>query len=129
MKKVIFCIVLLGSAVAFSSPTFSQNPNGNQNGSGNGGQGHEADYVKYKTDLGLSDAQVASWQSLDEKHKPQIKAFRSNTFIGDDDKRAQMKQLHAAKDADLKGILTSDQYAKLETIRSQQKGERGKGNH
>jgi protein CpxP len=125
MKKLIFCVVLLGSAIAFSSPAFSQS----QNGQGNGGQGREADYVKFKTDLGLSDAQVTSWQSLDEKYKPQMQALRSNTSLSEDDKRAQMKQLHAAKDADLKGILTPDQYAKFETLRSQQRGGGGNHNH
>jgi protein CpxP len=129
MKKVIFCIVLLGSVIAFSSPAFSQSQNGNQNGQGNGGQGREADYVKFKTDLSLTDVQVTSWQNLDEKYKPQMKAIRSNTALSEEDKKTQMKQLHASKETDLKAILSADQYTKLETLRSQQKGGGGNHNH
>ena len=128
MKKVIFGIALLGSVLTFSPAAFSQTPNGtNQNGQGGA---REPEYEKLKTDLGLSDDQVTSWKNLEETYKPKMKAIRSNTALSEEDKKTQMKQLHESKQADLKKILTPDQYTKFEEIRRQDKGGKGgKGNH
>ncbi len=113
MKKTFLCLVLLGS-IAFVSPAFSQSEHHHQGGGGQQQNGsREQDYAKLKTDLGLSDDQVTSWKNLEEQYKTKNKDLRSNTTLSEEDKKAQMKQLRTAKEADLKKILTDEQYNKF----------------
>ena len=108
MKKIFLYFLLLGSLVIVT-PAFSQSEHQHQGGGGS----HEPDYTKLKTDLGLSDDQVTSWKNLEEQYKPKFKELHSNTTLSEEDKRTQMKQLRSSKEADLKKILSDEQYTKF----------------
>jgi protein CpxP len=112
MIKTFLCLLLLGS-ITIAAPAFSQSEHLHQGGGGQQNGPREPDYTKLKTDLGLSDDQVTSWKNLEEQYQPKFKALHSNTTLSDEDKRTQMKQLRSSKEADLKKILTSDQYTKF----------------
>ncbi len=111
--------MLLGSTMAFSPSAHSQTAN-QPNGQGKGQ--HEMDFAKLKTDLSLTDAQVSSWKSLEEQYKPKFKALKSDSSITEEVKKVKMKELHSAKKADLKKILSEEQFAKFTDIKRQQKG-------
>ena len=120
MKKLLKSILLV-AIVAVATPVFSQNNGQYEKGESGGGkgQGHQPDYDKLKTDLSLTDAQVSSWKSLDQKYKAKKDALRSNTTLNETDKRTQHKQLRDAQDAELKTILSESQYATFQKNRPQ----------
>ena len=68
------------------------------------------DYSKLKTDLSLTDDQVTAWKKLDEQYKVKATALRNNSTIKEEEKKKQMKELHAAKRSELKKILKEEQY-------------------
>lgn len=109
--------MLLGSVVAFTPSAFCQN----DMHQGSGG-GHEPDYTKLQADLGLTNDQVSSWKSMEAQYKPKFQAIRSNSSLSEEDRKAQMKQLRSAKEADLKKILSADQFSKYESTRHQGHG-------
>ena len=115
------CLVLLGSVLAFT-PVFSQSEQHHkgQGGPGGGGQ-REPDYAKLKTELTLTDDQVTSWKALDTQYKAKFEELQKSTAT-EEEKRTKMKELKTAKEADLKKILSDEQYTKYTSNRPQQKG-------
>jgi Spy/CpxP family protein refolding chaperone len=119
MKKLLMACMLLGGVLAFAPSAFSQeHQHGNgqgQHGNGNGqnGGGREMDYDKLKTDLSLTDAQVSSMKDLDSQYKTKMETLRKDTSLSEEDKKTKMQELRKSKEADLKKILSEEQYQKL----------------
>jgi len=66
--------------------------------------------------LDLTDDQKPKVQAaLDEQHQ-KMKALMADQSLSKEDRRAQAKQLRKDFNAQLKGILTADQYAKLQQM-------------
>ncbi len=95
-------------------------------------QAHAAEReAKMKAELGLSDAQVAQMKAVRTKYEPQHKALRAEAeaLKAGGATREQMKSalgekrkaLHDQMKAEIKGILTPEQLAKMEAM----KGDRG----
>lgn len=80
---------------------------------------------KMHEELGLTKDQSSQMKAIHEKYHPQIKAIRENESLTKEVRQAQIKPLKDAKDAELKTVLTTDQYAALKEMKSQHK----KGDH
>lgn len=76
--------------------------------------------------LTLSEAQAAKVQEINLKYAQQSKAMREANTSGDRTAmREQMTALRTAQDAELKTMLTSDQWAAWEKIQAEQRANRG----
>ncbi|MBK8426981.1 MAG: DUF4890 domain-containing protein [Lewinellaceae bacterium] len=76
--------------------------------------------------LTLSEAQAAKVQEINLKYAEKSKAMREANTSGDRTAmREQMTALRTAQDAELKTMLTSDQWAAWEKIQAEQRENRG----
>lgn len=82
------------------------------------GRGREK-ILEYKTELGLSDAQVEKIRAVNAKYAPQMKEIRKTEPI---DKKA-IKKLNEARKAEIEQILTPEQIKKWEAIVEKRKTE------
>ncbi len=93
---------------------------------GEGHNGHRGEGLKKK--LGLTDDQAAKLKALHASHKSKTQAIRENTSLTKDQRKAQMAEVKAAQDQEIKGILTADQYTQytqmLATGKEKMKGKR-----
>ncbi len=122
MKKLLMGFLLLGSIIAFTPVAYGQ---AEQHPKGHGpGQGRELDFTKLKTDLSLTDAQVTSWKALETEYKTKAEELKASTTVKDEDKRVQIKALRDSKEADLKKILSAEQYTKFSSNRPSKGGGR-----
>jgi periplasmic protein CpxP/Spy len=76
---------------------------------------------KMSTDLQLSPQQKKQMAPILMEEAPKMKAIKSNTSLGPMQKAMQMKQVGQEMDAKVKPILSSEQYAKYEQMRAQER--------
>lgn len=91
--------------------------------------------AKMKAELGLSDAQLSQMKAVRAKYEPQHEALRAEAKALKDGgaTREQLKAalgtkrqaLHDQMKAEMKGILTPEQVAKMEAKMQEMKGDRG----
>ena len=81
--------------------------------------------------LSLSEAQAAKIKDINLKYAEKSKAMREANTNGDRTAmRDQMTALRTEQDAELKSMLTSDQWAAWEKVRAEQRASRGdRGNN
>ena len=72
---------------------------------------------KMKTQLNLSDDQVAKIKNISQDFRSQLKTIRENTTIDPSDKRSQIMALTKQQRKDFKSVLTSEQVDKWEQWR------------
>ena len=82
-----------------------------------------------KTELNLTEDQVEQLKAMHEKYKPQRQKIRYNEAMTQDEKKEAMKELNQAKQADLKQILTEQQYIKFTQMRKEHHKNSPKGHH
>lgn len=117
MKKLVFSLALvtIGTfAMAQHSPMKKMDKADMQ-------QKKEARMQEMKQQLGLSDAQVAKLNALQEKKSAERLQAHTKQMEA---KKADMKAKREQADNDLKQILTPEQYTKWQTIRKQKMEER-----
>ncbi len=78
-------------------------------------------------ELSLSEEQTAKVLAINLKFAKEHKALRANAQEGERPNRAEMENLREAHTAEIKPLLTEEQFAKLETLRPEREGKRGKG--
>ena len=82
---------------------------------------HQPNFDKLKTDLDLSDKQIADWKKMDESMKPEMEKMHEKHMAEMEamhtKHQAEMGEMKMQKDEKLKSILTKDQYEKF--IKSQ----------
>lgn len=103
---------------------------GNQKGMRDGNDGGRFDkggdanrMNQMKTDLGLTDDQIAKMKAGNESFKQRSEAIRSNQSLSEDQKKLQLETLRKDREASFKSYLSADQISKL----SQMKGNRNGG--
>jgi hypothetical protein len=74
-----------------------------------------------KTNLSLTPDQLSKVQELNMKYAVRMDSLR-NSSLEKQDKHAAMKSGNEAKDSELKGILTSEQYATYQEKKKEMKG-------
>jgi hypothetical protein len=70
--------------------------------------------------LNLTPDQKAKVLPIFKEEAPKIEAIKSNTSLTGGEKLQQFRSIHEETDAQLKPILSQEQYAKLQQIRQQQ---------
>lgn len=86
-----------------------------------GGRGQRGDMTeRMKTELGLSDEQVAQLKEVYSQMRPSQQGERPS--------REEMQKKREEADAKVKKILTEEQYAKYEKIRKERRPHRPQGN-
>ncbi|MFK7900238.1 MAG: hypothetical protein AB8B61_05735 [Cyclobacteriaceae bacterium] len=101
MKKILVICTL----AFFILPASAQNTKGKKRG--------EVMISKMKENLSLTNDQVAKVESFQKKQKKEIEALK-----------AQKKKLKIAFDANLKSILTDEQYKKHLALKAERKEKR-----
>ena len=85
----------------------------------------KTDYAKLKTDLNLSDKQVADWKKLDEDMKPDMDKMRKNNMEEMEKMKvkhkSEMNKMEKNHEDKLKNILTKEQFEKYLKSRKMQK--------
>lgn len=74
-------------------------------------------FEKLQAELELSDEQVAEWKTLHESQKEKMMVLRDDDALEREAKRTQMKAMRDEMNEAIKGILTEEQYTKLEAMR------------
>ena len=73
---------------------------------------------KMKTDLNLTDDQVAKMKAQGESSMKQLKAIRENSSLSEDQKKEQLMDLRKSSHESMNSILTADQLKKKEELRN-----------
>ncbi|QCR24358.1 DUF4890 domain-containing protein [Pontibacter sp. SGAir0037] len=152
MKKIIVMlslgVLVAGSSFAQTAPQKDKKARTEQRGPGKGQDGKEKrtpeERAQLRTErmserLELNASQKQKVQALHLKQAKEMQAMRADAKSKEDagKNREAMKARHVQYDAELKGILTPQQYAKYQADqaemrarfekRSQEKGQRFKG--
>ncbi len=128
MKKVIvlFVAILAFAANSFAqsaTQTETQNEAKTERVKGHrGGNGKHAGKMDMKKELNLSSDQSNSLKNIGNTYKGKIKALKTDETLSKDQKKAQMAEMKKAHDAEVKGVLNADQYAKLTEMKKQNHG-------
>lgn len=73
---------------------------------------------KMKTDLNLTDDQVAKIKEQQQSSMEQMKTIRENSTLSEEQKKEQLMDLHKNMRESMKNILTADQLKKREELRN-----------
>ncbi len=76
-----------------------------------------------KTDLNLTDDQVAKIQEQRKASMEKMKAIRENSSLSDDQKKEQLMGLHKSMHDSMNSILTADQIKKRDEMRNNRMNE------
>lgn len=94
---------------------------GGQKGSGMSrtekGGNHQKQKAKIKDALDLTDEQAAKLKAIHEQWHKDAKAIHTNKELSKEEKHAQLKELFKKMDAQVREVLSEEQYAKLKKIR------------
>jgi len=88
------------------------------------GRGHKDAGRHIAAELNLTDVQKAQLKAIRQEARAARGAIRGNADLTREQKRAQMKELHASTKAKISAILTPEQRAKLEALHAKRKAER-----
>jgi Spy/CpxP family protein refolding chaperone len=116
-KFALLSLLSLALFFAFSVSVFAQENDGKHGKHHN----HEQKLEKMKTELGLSDSQVAQIKTLYEKKKEESKGLRKEAKEGNEESKAKMKANRAEFKAEMDKILTPEQRKKAEAVRAEHK--------
>ncbi|MEO5783116.1 MAG: hypothetical protein ABIQ07_07590 [Ginsengibacter sp.] len=82
---------------------------------GNRMQGGRMEHMK--TELGLTDAQLAKMKAGSESFRIRAKAIHDNTSLSADQKKTQFEALHKERENSYKSFLTAEQIAKMDQMK------------
>ncbi len=81
------------------------------------GEGREEQIEKWKTELNLSEEQVAKIQAANKKRKEQMNKLREERKSERKENIEKVKNITDEFDREMKAILTPEQYTKFDEIR------------
>lgn len=126
--KSIAVAVTLGSLLVVSSTGLAQTTNTNSNGrTGRRGPNVQQRVERLSTELNLNDDQKSKLSALFEKEAKQGRELRDDTSLSRDERREKMRAIRQAQTKELKTILTSEQFEKMQQQREQMRARRGNG--
>lgn len=115
MKKKL--VLALSFVLIFSTTIFAQE----QTGEKRKGPSIEQRVEKMATDLSLSATEKANLQVLFVKQEADMKKFKAETSKESPDFKDKMKELRKTQESELKAVIGDEKFAKLQTIRAEQK--------
>ncbi len=129
MKKVI---VLFVAIVAFAANSFAQTGTGQETqkapksekvGKHKGQNGKHAHGMDMKKDLNLSDDQSKRIKDIKNSYKGKMTALKTDNSLSKEQRKTQMSDLKKSEEADVKGVLTADQYTKFTEMKKQRRND------
>ncbi len=79
---------------------------------------------KMAEELGLSEEQAAQMKKVKEKAKQERTAITSNTELTEEQKKKELRSVRKSADANIKEILTDEQYKKMKELKAEKKEKR-----
>ena len=119
MKNVLW-IALLFVNVALIAQSGNGRPEGPRGPRGE-------NFEKLKAELQLTDDQVAQWKEVQENMRAQLQELRDDESMERSQKREKIKEMRDAVNESIKGILTEEQYTRLEELRATRQERRANG--
>jgi periplasmic protein CpxP/Spy len=127
MKKVI---ILFAAMFAFAATSFAQAaPQAvtlETKKEGKPEAKKEGKPESWKNLLGLTAEQDAKMKEVGKANKEKTEAVKNDATADKDQKKAKLAELKKANEADLKAVLSADQFTKYTEIQKQRKEERDK---
>jgi periplasmic protein CpxP/Spy len=129
MKKLFFACSLLVATIMYAPSIMAQSTPAPAAAPGGPrqqltpDQRAEKQTEQMQKNLGLSDDQFTKVKQINLNFQTQIDKLRSNGSSNNDPQQmhTQMKALRDQRDADLKGVLTTDQYTKMQSMQHPQR--------
>jgi len=114
--KLVLCLFVLGcTGICVAENNENPPPPG-------GGPGHGKMMLeRMKTDLQLSDDQVAQIKTIMKDQHTELEKIKNDTVLTQDEKREQVHALMEQTKDKINAVLTPDQQAKWAAIREQHK--------
>lgn len=140
MKKVmiLFAAILAFTAASFAQTTDIQTAPNNakmekMHGK-KGGHHMKGAHTNMKKELNLSADQEKRMKDIGNTYKGKFQAIRTDNELNKEQKRTKIQELQKSHDAEIKGVLSADQYAKFTDLKQQRRdkmkahkgGEKGK---
>ena len=116
MKKLALTLCAFLLAAVVSAPLLSAQEPGSK-------EEVQARVQKMATELQLTPDQIQKIKPILMAEAPKIQALKADTSMPQMQKMKQMKQLGDGVDAQLKPILTPEQYQKFQAMRMKQRDE------
>jgi periplasmic protein CpxP/Spy len=127
MKRVL---ILCAFLVAFAASSFAQTdiqaaPTTSQKIEKRKGRGNKQ-AANMGKELNLTSEQKTQLKNINGTYKGKMQALKTDNALSKDQKRAHKSDIQKAHDAELKGVLNTEQYAKFSQAK-QQREKRGMG--
>jgi len=84
----------------------------------------KAQFEKMVAALELSEDQVTEMKSINKEYGDKMRTMRRDDTKSREDIRANMKTMRAAQHAEIKDILTAEQFVKYENYQAEQRAQR-----
>ena len=128
MKKILFLSLMvagLGFSASAQIDRVVKAPDSTQikQGPGPDGRMRQRNEQMLK-DLNLTDTQKEQFKKNNEEMRAKMDALRSNTSLGDEDRRIQMKALRDEQKTKMDALLTPEQKIKFDEARKKMMEER-----
>ena len=119
MKKVVglFLVIIVSTVSVFA------NNDSKQRGERGGDPAKRSE--KMAADLNLNEKQIADFQKIETEYRAKVKAEREKADKERDKVREQMNELRTKKEADIKKILTDEQYQKYQEMAQKKQNRKG----
>ncbi|MBL7816982.1 MAG: hypothetical protein JNL70_18305 [Saprospiraceae bacterium] len=138
MKKVM---ILFAAILAFTAASFAQTSDSQpapvgakmEKPQGHKGKGKHMKqaHTHMKKELNLSADQDKRMKEIGNTYKGKIQAIRTDNALSKEQKKAQLQDVQKSHDAEVKGVLSAEQYTKFTDMKKQRrdnmKGHAGKG--
>ncbi|MCB0790330.1 MAG: hypothetical protein H6595_13730 [Flavobacteriales bacterium] len=125
MKKQVITSIAMGIALIGSSVAFGQDAPPHHRHAPTDPETRAERRTQHMTDaLGLTDEQAGKVKAIDLKFEERMKVMREGQA---EERRTGMRTAAQERDAELRNVLTPEQFEKLMALREQRKAERRKG--
>jgi protein CpxP len=121
---VIVAMTCFMAAQTYGGESQPQGQTGQMSGQGGmhaqGAQGVQERLNWLSQQLNLTDDQKTKLKPILQDEQQKMQAVHENTSLSQDQKRAQMKQIHQSYQPQIQAVLTPEQQQKLSQMRAQQ---------
>ena len=128
MKRVI---VLFALIAAFAANSFAQTDNQaapiqqqTEKVKGGGKKHGKHAGADMKKQLNLTAEQETKMKTIGGTYRGKMQAIKGDNTLSKDQKKAQFAELQKSHDAEIKGVLNGDQYAKFTEMKKQRRDNR-----
>ena len=127
MKKIVLLCTMFCAFATFSIAQTTDTKTASTEKMHKGkGKGKHHDHME--NSLGLNADQKAKMKEIRNTYKGKFKAVRSDKSLSKEQRKMQMQDIQTAHDADMKGLLTAEQYTQFTAAKGKHK-EDMKGKH